>query len=129
MAMQGINLPLAFTGQEYVFSKTFAHFNFSQADLQAFFSGPGFLLGSGWEICARGAAHWTEACIVDQYNLQLLILARMRSLGMKPALTAFAGHVPYAITRYYPDADVTPSPNWFGSDDEYCRTRRQCQRR
>ena len=42
MAMQGINMPLSFTGQEYIFSKTFARFNFTQSDLQSFFSGPGF---------------------------------------------------------------------------------------
>ena len=34
MAMQGINLPLSFTGQEYIFSKTFYEFNFTQSDLQ-----------------------------------------------------------------------------------------------
>ena len=44
----------------------------------------------------------------------------MNSFGMIPALTAFAGHVPYAITEYYPDADTTPSPNWWHSPDEYC---------
>ena len=57
---------------------------------------------------------------MDQYNLQLNILARMNSFGMVPALTAFAGHVPYAIKNYYPDADTTPSPNWWGSPQEWC---------
>ncbi len=39
MAMQGINMPLAFTGQEYVWAKTFAQFGFNSTDLYSFFAG------------------------------------------------------------------------------------------
>eukprot|EP01084_Bolivina_argentea_P094731 170328_1 len=120
MALQGINLPLAFTGQEYVFSKTFYQFNFTQQDLQAFFSGPGFFAWQRMGNLRGWGGPITQDCIMDQYNLQLNILARMNSFNMTPALTAFAGHVPYAISKYYPKADVTPSPNWFGSPKEYC---------
>ena len=119
MAMQGINLPLSFFGQEYIFSKTFYKFNFTQSDLQKFFSGPGFFAWQRMGNLRGWGGPITEDCIMDQYNLQLQILARMSSFEMIPALTAFAGHVPSAITEYYPDADVTPSPNWFGPS-EYC---------
>ena len=42
MAMQGINFPLAFTGQEYIWAKTFYEFNFTTTDLQSFFAGTFF---------------------------------------------------------------------------------------
>jgi len=120
MAMQGINLPLAFTGQEYIWSKAFNKFGFNEADLQAFFSGPGFFAWQRMGNLRGWGGPIREETIVDQYNMQLKILARMNSFGMKPALTCFAGHVPYAITTYYPNASVIPSPNWWGSVSEYC---------
>jgi alpha-N-acetylglucosaminidase len=52
--------------------------------------------------------NWVEA----RFSLQLQILTRMRDLGMKPVLSAFAGHVPEGFVHRYPDANVTRSPNW-----------------
>ena len=44
MALNGINLPLAFVGQEMVMMRVFMeHYNLTLADMQAFFSGPAFL--------------------------------------------------------------------------------------
>ncbi|KAL3681211.1 hypothetical protein R1sor_024167 [Riccia sorocarpa] len=45
MALQGINLPLASTGQETIWQKVFQskRFNLSKADLDEYFSGPAFL--------------------------------------------------------------------------------------
>src|SRR5947209_8760778 len=39
MALNGINLPLAFTGQEYVWQQTFQQFQLQSSDLNDFFSG------------------------------------------------------------------------------------------
>ncbi|KAF5792800.1 putative alpha-N-acetylglucosaminidase [Helianthus annuus] len=46
MALQGINMPLAFTGQEAIWQKVFAKFNISSSDLNDFFGGPAFLAWS-----------------------------------------------------------------------------------
>ncbi|QHO06124.1 uncharacterized protein DS421_14g452000 [Arachis hypogaea] len=47
MALQGINLPLAFTGQETIWQKVFQEkFNMSTSDLDDFFGGPAFLAWS-----------------------------------------------------------------------------------
>ncbi|KAK3035799.1 hypothetical protein RJ639_034615 [Escallonia herrerae] len=46
MALQGINLPLAFTGQEAIWQKVFEKFNISGPDLGDFFGGPAFLAWS-----------------------------------------------------------------------------------
>ncbi|KAF2282888.1 hypothetical protein GH714_043308 [Hevea brasiliensis] len=46
MALHGINLPLAFTGQEAIWQKVFKKFNISEVDLDDFFGGPAFLAWS-----------------------------------------------------------------------------------
>ncbi|XP_042443918.1 alpha-N-acetylglucosaminidase-like [Zingiber officinale] len=43
MALQGINLPLAFTGQEAIWKKVFQDFNVTGEHLNDFFGGPAFL--------------------------------------------------------------------------------------
>eukprot|EP01084_Bolivina_argentea_P102130 183017_1 len=120
MAMNGINFPLAFSGQEYVWAKTYARFNLTTQDLQPFFSGTGFFAWQRMGNIRGWGGPLRESAIMNQYELQLQILARMRSFGMKPALTGFAGHVPYALKKYYPDADVEYSPNWGRFPAEYC---------
>ena len=88
MALWGVNLPLAFTGQEYVIDAFYrgAFANLTSADMAAFFSGPAFL---PWQRMGNLQAwggpltpHWLTA----QRDLQLQILARMRSFGMVPVL-------------------------------------------
>ena len=43
MALNGINLPLAFTGQEAIWQKVYLKLGFNQSDLDAHFTGPAFL--------------------------------------------------------------------------------------
>ena len=43
MAMSGINLPLAFTGQEIVWAKLWKSYGVSQSGVDSFFTGPAFL--------------------------------------------------------------------------------------
>jgi alpha-N-acetylglucosaminidase len=42
MALNGVNMPLAFTGQESVFTKVFMDMGFTLSEVQAYFSGPAF---------------------------------------------------------------------------------------
>ncbi|KAH9720038.1 alpha-N-acetylglucosaminidase [Citrus sinensis] len=114
MALQGINLPLAFTGQETIWQKDFQksgilwsltfiglatyfsctnlHFTFNQkfnisnSDLDDFFGGPGFL---AWSL-----------------------------------LPAFSGNVPAALQNVFPSAKITQLGNWFSvkSDPRWCCT-------
>ena len=120
MAMNGINFPLAFTGQEYIWAKTFYYFNFSQNDLESFFSGPGFFAWQRMGNIQGWGGVLTQDAIVSQYELQIHILARMKEFGMTYALTAFAGHVPNSIKTLYPNATVTKSPEWNAFPSEYC---------
>uniref|UniRef100_T1JFM2 Alpha-N-acetylglucosaminidase n=1 Tax=Strigamia maritima TaxID=126957 RepID=T1JFM2_STRMM len=107
MALNGINLPLAFTGQEAIWTRVYKKFNFTSDDLDNFFSGPAFLawqrMGNLDQWAGPLPVSWQE----QQLNLQHQILARMRSFGMVPVLPAFSGHVPPAIVQHYPHANVS----------------------
>ncbi|KAE9350163.1 Alpha-N-acetylglucosaminidase [Phytophthora rubi] len=123
MALNGINMPLAFTGQEKVWQTTFQkHYNVNAAGLNKFFAGSAFL---AWGRMGNLRGSWVEgplpqAFIDGQYELQLKILERMQEFGMVPALPAFAGHVPEELKTLYPNAKFTRSPNWGDFSDEFC---------
>lgn len=121
MALNGINLPLAFTGQEYIWEAVFESLNVTLSSLQTdFFGGPAFL---AWQRMANIRA-WggplPKSFIDQQYSLQLRILERMQSLGMFPVLRAFDGNVPKALKTLYPSADIIRTPNWGHFPDESC---------
>lgn len=118
MAMNGINLPLSFIGQEYVWSVVFSQYNITLEEQQEFYSGAAFLawfrMGNmrGWG--GPLTMEWMEA----RRDLQINILTRMRSLGMTPVLSAFAGHVPSAFQTKYPNVKISRSPNWANFNKE-----------
>jgi hypothetical protein len=119
-ALNGINLPLALTGTEYIWNSVWLNdYNFTTSDLNSFFSGPAFLpwyrMGNmrGW------GGPLTKEWMVSQKNLQLQILARQRSLGMRPVLGAFAGFVPSAFARKYPKSKLNRAPAWSHFEKQY----------
>ena len=112
MAMQGINMPLAITGQEAVWQEVFLDMGLTQKQVDDFLVGPAYLPW-GWmgNIDGLGGplpAGWIEG----QKKLQQQILARQRSLGMTPILQGFAGHVPAGIKEKYPDAKIHKVTDW-----------------
>lgn len=60
--------------------------------------------------------HWHDQSI----RLQHRILQRMRDLGIIPVLPAFAGHVPRAFARLFPNAKMTKIDKWNKFEDKYC---------
>jgi len=119
MALQGINLPLAFTGQEYVQRALFKEFGMSDQEVHDYFTGPAFLawfrMGNVQTWAGPLSDYWIDA----QHDMQLLILDRMRKFGMTPVLSMFAGHVPPSIKKYYPDAQITEAADWAGFEEKY----------
>ncbi|KVI06376.1 Alpha-N-acetylglucosaminidase, partial [Cynara cardunculus var. scolymus] len=130
MALQGINMPLAFTGQEAIWQKVFENFNISSSDLNDFFGGPAFLAWSrmanlhGLHIDCRWGGPLPQSWLDQQLAMQKKILARMYELGMTPVLPAFSGNVPAALKNVYPSAKITHLGNWFtvDSNPKWCCT-------
>ncbi|KAL3835156.1 hypothetical protein ACJIZ3_009892 [Penstemon smallii] len=124
MALQGINLPLAFTGQEAIWQKVFQNFNISARELSDFFGGPAFLAWSRMGNLHGWGGPLPQSWLDQQLILQKKILARMYEFGMTPVLPAFSGNVPAALERVYPSAKITRLGNWFTvrSDPRWCCT-------
>ena len=119
MALHGINMPLAITGEEYTWYHVYREMGFTDAELSNFFCGPAyfawFWMGNldGWG--GPLPMHWMEM----QRELQKKILTRERELGMTPVMPAFTGHVPPAFPTRFPSAHCKVT-NWHnGFNDTY----------
>jgi len=119
MALHGINMPLALTGEEYVWNEVYKEMGFTGEELSTFFCGPSyfswFWMGNldGW------GGPLPISWMVSHKELQQKILKRERELGMKPVLSAFTGHVPAAFKQKYPNAKLKQT-NWNnGFKDTY----------
>jgi alpha-N-acetylglucosaminidase len=112
MALHGINMPLAMTGQEKVWQTTFKSLGVPQKSLDGFFSGPAFL---PWHWMGNLNGHMgplPQSWIDRQAALQKQILGRERSLGMKPVVPGFSGFVPTDFTKYHPKVKLSSPTAW-----------------
>lgn len=119
MALHGINMPLAITGEEFVWLEVYKEMGFSEDDLKDFFSGPAYF---GW-FWMGNLDGWggplPKSWMESHKTLQQQIVRRERELGMKPVLPAFTGHVPAAFRKKYPNAQLKAT-NWTnGFGDTY----------
>lgn len=124
MALQGINLPLAFTGQEAIWQKVFKGFNVSSENLDNFFGGPAFLAWARMGNLHGWGGPLSQSWLDQQLALQKLILTRMVELGMTPVLPSFSGNVPAIFKQIFPLASVTRLGDWntVNGDPRWCCT-------
>lgn len=106
MALQGINLPLAVTGQEAVWLAVGKRFGMSEAEIEDFFAGPPYLPFQWMGCLDQFGGTLPKQWIRKRVELQHKILARQRELGMKPVLQGFTGHIPHALLKHFPDASA-----------------------
>jgi len=119
MALHGISMPLAMTGEEAVWRNVWQSMGISGTDLRSFFTGPAFL---PWHRMGNVNGHGgplPPGWIDRQASLQKRILARMRALGMTPVVPAFSGFVPEAFKRIHPEARVYDIGAWGGFPKEF----------
>ena len=119
MCLNGINMPLAITGEEAIWRKLYLSMGFSDAELNNFFTGPAyfswFWMGNidGWG--GPLPISWMN----NQEALQKKILLAERSMGMTPILPAFTGHIPPTFKEHFVNAKVKKT-NWgAGFKDVY----------
>jgi alpha-N-acetylglucosaminidase len=120
MALNGINLPLAQNGNEFIWQKVWREYGLSDAEIRAFFTGPAYLPWHRMVNIDKWDGPLPQCYINGQHELQKNILARERELGMSPVLCAFAGHVPEALKAAQPTMKVQRiPPGWGGFSEAY----------
>lgn len=119
MAMMGINLALA-PNQEAIWEDVYTQLGLSAKEIDAHFAGPAF---QAWQRMGniRGwAGPLPPAHRRLQQALQKQLVQAQRNLGISVALPAFAGHVPVAMRRVFPDAKYSPAERWNEFPDTFC---------
>lgn len=112
MAMNGVNLPLAITGQEAVWSEVYKELGLSQQQIDSFLVGPAYLPWS-WMGNIDGLGEPLPKSWIEKHKLlEQKILKRERDFGMTPILQAFTGHVPESLKKIYPNAKLHKTGNW-----------------
>lgn len=114
MALHGIDMPLALVANEAISARVWKKLGLTDKEISEYFVGPAHLpwmrMGNISGIDGPMPDEWHE----DQIKLQHQILKRMRSLGMRPICPGFAGFVPQAMKRLYPDIQITET-SWGGA--------------
>ena len=114
LALNGINMPLALTGQEAVWQEVWREMGMTDDEIRAYFSGPAHLPWHRMANLDGFGGPLPQSWIDGQKELQHRILERERALGMTPVLPAFAGHVPTRIAELNPQADIKHLSPWCG---------------
>lgn len=119
MALNGVTMALATTGQEAVWQRVWRGFGLDDETIRRYFTGPSYL---PWHRMANIDA-WhgplPQSWIDGQLELQRRIVARERELGIQPIFTSFTGHVPKALKALFPDADIERLNPWTSFERPY----------
>ncbi|KAK4998166.1 hypothetical protein LTR66_002579, partial [Elasticomyces elasticus] len=113
LALRGVNLPLAWVGQERILVDVYREIGLTDAEISSYLSGPAF---QAWNRFGNIQGSWggplPMSWINSQFDLQKKIVHRMVELGMTPVLPCFTGFVPRAIARVFPDSTIVNSSQW-----------------
>jgi len=113
MALNGINMPLALTGQNAVWRRVYKSMGFTDKDLEKFFSGPAYFSWFWMGNLDGYGGPLPKSWMKSHEALQKKILKRERELGMTPVLPAFTGHVPPSFKERFPETKLIKT-NWVG---------------
>ncbi len=119
MALNGVNMPLAVTGQEAIWQRVWKQFGLTDEQIRNYFTGPAHLPWHQMANIDNWGGPLPQSYIDKQFELQKKILQRQRQLGMKPLLTAFAGHVPAALKELNPQVKIIKLASWSEFSEEY----------
>lgn len=106
MALHGIDMPLALVANEAIGERVWKKLGLEQAEIDEFYTGPAHL---PWQRMGNITKHdgpLSASWHADQLALEHKLLARMRELGFKPIVPAFAGFVPKAMKRLHPEIEL-----------------------
>lgn len=102
-AAHGFNMMMAPIATEAIATRVWKKLGLTQQEIDNFYVAPSLLpwqrMGCIQNVGGTLPPQWN----VDQVELQHKVLKRMRELGIQPIVQSFAGFVPKAIKRIYPD--------------------------
>lgn len=119
MALNGVTMPLAITGQESVWYEVWREMGLTDEQIRNYFTGPAHLPWHRMSNVDYWQSPLPESWLKDQAELQKKILDREREFDMTPVLPAFSGHVPGELKELYPDARIHQMSQWGGYEDKY----------
>lgn len=119
MALNGINMPLALTGQNVIWQQVYKSMGFTDKDLEDFFSGPAYFSWFWMGNLDGYGGPLPQSWIKSHEALQKKILERERELGMTPVLPAFTGHVPPSFKEKFPETKLMKTHWVDGFNDVY----------
>lgn len=122
MALNGINIALAFTGQEYIWQKLLLSLGLNQDEVDQYFTGPPFLAWNRMGNIERLFGPLPKSFIDGQLILAKKINKRMKELGIKRISPGFSGHLPVSFKRIAPNATLIRLPNWITFNDSFSGT-------
>lgn len=120
LALRGVNLPLAWVGQEKILVEAFLEVGFTEAEIASYLSGPAF---QAWNRFGNIQGSWDGGLPMEwidaQFALQKNITQRMVELGMTPVLPCFTGFVPRALDDVLPGAEAVNGTAWEDFPAQY----------
>ena len=119
MALNGINLPLAITGQEAIWYEVWEEYGLTDTEIRNYFTGPAHLPWHRMSNLDKWNGPLPVSWLKNQKELQKKIVKRERELGMRPVLPAFSGHVPKVLKIKFPKAKIDQLSSWGGFADKY----------
>lgn len=119
MALNGVTMPLAITGQESIWYKVWTTMGLSDENVRTYFTGPAHLPWHRMSNVDYWQSPLPKSWFAQQEELQKKILEREREFDMTPILPAFAGHVPAELKNVYPNAKIYTMSQWGGFDEKY----------
>jgi len=113
MAMNGINMPLAITGQEAVWQNTLLKYGMTNEEIRSFLVGPAYFAWQWMTNIESTYGPLPQSWIDRSIILGQKILERERQFGMTPILQGFTGYVPLKLIEKQPNADIKKKDIWY----------------
>jgi len=119
MALNGINMPLAISGQESILYKVWSDMGLTDEEIRGYFTGPAHLPWNRMSNIDKIGGPLPYSFMDHDFKLQKKILEKERLFGMTPVLPAFNGHVPEKLKRVFPNAKISRLGNADGLENPY----------
>eukprot|EP00658_Telonema_sp_P-2_P011696 TRINITY_DN14485_c0_g1_i2.p1 TRINITY_DN14485_c0_g1~~TRINITY_DN14485_c0_g1_i2.p1 ORF type:complete len:632 (-),score=131.10 TRINITY_DN14485_c0_g1_i2:4-1899(-) len=120
MALWGVNLVLAYTGQEQLYKQVYNDLGVNDTILERTFDGPAFLTWSRGQGSFGFGGPLPASFMESQVALNVKIMTRLKLLGMHGILPGFQGNVPKELPAIFPGANS--SGGWLDGLDPLFHT-------